>query len=252
MLGLTAGSAQAPASADVTSIRPDSAVTRHRTAKIDGVEIFYREAGPADAPVVLLLHGFPTSSHMFRNLIPLLADRYRVIAPDYPGFGQSASADRATSTYTLREVRRHGGRTYSTQLGADALRAVRDGLRRARRLPPGDQASRTRPRTHRPERQRLREGPARILDADQGLLGRPAKNRDGARGVPRSPRPRSSSTPTACSDRHAHRVPTTGCTIRPCSIVPATARSSSTCSTTDERRAVSEVPGLLPAPSRRR
>ena len=56
---------------------------------VDGFKIFYREAGPRDAPVLLLLHGFPTSSHMFRDLIPLLADRYRVIAPDLPGFGQS-------------------------------------------------------------------------------------------------------------------------------------------------------------------
>src|SRR5262249_5140459 len=64
-------------------------VTYYRTKTIDGMKIFYREAGPANAPVVLLLHGFPTSSHMFRNLIPELADRYHVIAPDYPGFGQS-------------------------------------------------------------------------------------------------------------------------------------------------------------------
>jgi len=76
-------------------------VTHHRTAKIDGVTIFYREAGPADAPVVLLLHGFPTSSHMFRNLIPALADRYHVIAPDYPGFGQSDMPDRARFAYTF-------------------------------------------------------------------------------------------------------------------------------------------------------
>jgi pimeloyl-ACP methyl ester carboxylesterase len=56
---------------------------------VDGFNIFYREAGPRDAPVLLLLHGFPTSSHMFCDLIPLLADKYRVIAPDLPGFGQS-------------------------------------------------------------------------------------------------------------------------------------------------------------------
>lgn len=61
----------------------------YRTVDIDGVKVFYREAGPKDAPIVLLLHGFPTSSHMFRNLIPKLADRYHVIAPDYPGYGQS-------------------------------------------------------------------------------------------------------------------------------------------------------------------
>ena len=64
-------------------------VTHYRTATVDGIKIFYREAGPKDAPVVVLLHGFPTSSHMFRNLIPALADRYHVIAPDYPGFGFS-------------------------------------------------------------------------------------------------------------------------------------------------------------------
>jgi pimeloyl-ACP methyl ester carboxylesterase len=76
-------------------------VTHHRTARVDGLDIFYREAGPADAPVVLLLHGFPTSSHMFRNLIPALADHYRAIAPDYPGFGQSDMPDRVRFAYTF-------------------------------------------------------------------------------------------------------------------------------------------------------
>lgn len=76
-------------------------VTHHRNVKIDGVNIFYREAGPADAPVLLLLHGFPTSSHMFRNLIPALADRYRLIAPDYPGYGQSDMPDRSKFAYTF-------------------------------------------------------------------------------------------------------------------------------------------------------
>jgi pimeloyl-ACP methyl ester carboxylesterase len=64
--------------------------TLHKTITVNGQEIFYREAGPVDAPVILLLHGFPTSSHMFRNLIPALADRYHLVAPDYPGFGNSA------------------------------------------------------------------------------------------------------------------------------------------------------------------
>ena len=76
-------------------------VTYYRTKTIDGIKIFYREAGPANALVVLLLHGFPTSSHMFRNLIPELADRYHVIAPDYPGYGQSDMPDRATFSYTF-------------------------------------------------------------------------------------------------------------------------------------------------------
>jgi pimeloyl-ACP methyl ester carboxylesterase len=81
--------------------RPQIPVVHYHTVSIDGVEVFYRDAGPPEAPVLLLLHGFPTSSHMFRNLIPLLADRYRVIAPDYPGFGQSAMPDRKDFSYTF-------------------------------------------------------------------------------------------------------------------------------------------------------
>jgi len=77
------------------------AVVHYNTKTIDGVNVFYREAGRKDAPVVLLLHGFPTSSHMFRNLIPLLADRYHVIAPDYPGFGQSDAPDHTKFTYSF-------------------------------------------------------------------------------------------------------------------------------------------------------
>ena len=67
----------------------NTAAVSYHTVDIDGVKVFYREAGPKNAPTVLLLHGFPTSSHMFRELIPRLADRYHVIAPDYPGYGQS-------------------------------------------------------------------------------------------------------------------------------------------------------------------
>jgi pimeloyl-ACP methyl ester carboxylesterase len=81
--------------------REEKPVTRYRSATVQGVELFYREAGPADAPAVVLLHGFPTSSHMYRNLIPALADRYRVIAPDYPGFGQSGVPDRKAFQYTF-------------------------------------------------------------------------------------------------------------------------------------------------------
>ena len=73
----------------------------HRTIRIDGLDIFYREAGPRDAPTVLLLHGFPTSSHMFRNLIPALADKYHVVAPDYPGFGNSSAPSVKEFNYTF-------------------------------------------------------------------------------------------------------------------------------------------------------
>lgn len=64
--------------------------TLHKTVNVDGLDIFYREAGPQDAPTILLLHGFPTSSQMFRNLIPALSDKFHLVAPDYPGFGNSA------------------------------------------------------------------------------------------------------------------------------------------------------------------
>ncbi len=73
----------------------------YRTAKIDSLEIFYREAGPKGAPTILLLHGFPTSSHMFRNLIPALADEFHVVAPDYPGFGSSSMPSVLDFDYTF-------------------------------------------------------------------------------------------------------------------------------------------------------
>jgi pimeloyl-ACP methyl ester carboxylesterase len=74
---------------------------RHRYAEIDGQQLFYREAGPADAPALLLLHGFPASSFMFRNLIPLLSDRYHVIAPDHLGFGLSDAPPAEEFDYTF-------------------------------------------------------------------------------------------------------------------------------------------------------
>ena len=63
----------------------------YRTLTVDGLNVFYREAGPVDAPTIVLLHGFPSSSHMFRGLIPALAETFHLVAPDYPGFGYSAS-----------------------------------------------------------------------------------------------------------------------------------------------------------------
>ncbi|MFI7658035.1 alpha/beta fold hydrolase [Micromonospora parva] len=74
---------------------------RHRTVDVDGIAIFYREAGPVDAPVVLLPHGYPSSSFQFRHLLPALADRWHVIAPDYPGFGYSALPDPDRFAYTF-------------------------------------------------------------------------------------------------------------------------------------------------------
>jgi pimeloyl-ACP methyl ester carboxylesterase len=77
------------------------ATVYYRTTTVDGLRIFYREAGPTDAPVILLLHGFPSSSRMFDALLPTLGRRYHLIAPDYPGFGQSDAPDPKTFAYTF-------------------------------------------------------------------------------------------------------------------------------------------------------
>jgi len=107
---MTAVAYPVSASADdpVTSVQPAKPAAQtseskvaHRTVNINGLDIFYREAGPKDAPTVLLLHGFPTSSQMFRNLIPSLADKYHVVAPDYPGFGHSSMPSRDKFSYTF-------------------------------------------------------------------------------------------------------------------------------------------------------
>jgi pimeloyl-ACP methyl ester carboxylesterase len=76
----------------------------YRSADIDGLKVFYREAGTAGAPKLLLLHGFPSSSHMFRDLIPLLADRFHIVAPDLPGFGRSDMPSREAFAYTFDNI----------------------------------------------------------------------------------------------------------------------------------------------------
>jgi pimeloyl-ACP methyl ester carboxylesterase len=77
---------------------------KYRSVSVDDLKVFYREAGGEDAPALLLLHGFPSASHMFRDLIPLLADRFRLVAPDLPGFGQSDMPDRRNFTYTFDRI----------------------------------------------------------------------------------------------------------------------------------------------------
>lgn len=76
----------------------------YRNVAVNGIRIFYREAGRPDAPTLLLLHGFPSSSHMFRDLIPLLAGRFRLVAPDFPGFGQSDMPARGAYDYTFAKI----------------------------------------------------------------------------------------------------------------------------------------------------
>src|SRR6266849_3116269 len=80
-----------------------SRVTYH-TTQVDGLKIFYREAGPKDAPTIVLLHGFPSSSHMFRELIPRLSDKYHVVAPDYPGYGYSDAPSPELFAYTFEHL----------------------------------------------------------------------------------------------------------------------------------------------------
>jgi pimeloyl-ACP methyl ester carboxylesterase len=93
---LTALALTAPA-----AVAADPPKVRHKTVRVGDLDVFYREAGPKDAPAVLLLHGFPTSSQMFRSLIPALADRFHVVAPDYPGFGHSSMPPRDKFRYTF-------------------------------------------------------------------------------------------------------------------------------------------------------
>src|SRR5262249_51192193 len=101
-LGLAVSGAALARSAPVRAEQTATAEqvrTRYKSAQIDGRKLFYREAGAPTAPALLLLHGFPTSSHMFRDLIPALADRYHVVAPDYPGFGYSDFPEREAFHY---------------------------------------------------------------------------------------------------------------------------------------------------------
>jgi len=99
--GLTkSAAAEKPAPAR-SNARSDKVRVFYKSVKVGDLDIFYREAGSTNAPTVLLLHGFPTSSQMFRNLIPALADRYHVVAPDYPGFGHSSMPSRDKFAYTF-------------------------------------------------------------------------------------------------------------------------------------------------------
>jgi pimeloyl-ACP methyl ester carboxylesterase len=91
---------------------------RYQHATVDGIKIFYREAGSKTAPTILLLHGFPTSSHMFRDLIPALADRYHVVAPDLPGFGFSDAPDRKRFRYTFENLAKVIG-SFTQTIGLD-------------------------------------------------------------------------------------------------------------------------------------
>jgi len=122
--GLASVGVVAPVTAATASqpSAPDSARSprvTYQTTSIDGLDIAYREAGPKDAPTIVLLHGFPTSSHMFRDLIPQLADSYRVIAPDFPGFGLSSAPSVDEWDYTFDNIANVVD-TLLEQVGADS------------------------------------------------------------------------------------------------------------------------------------
>src|ERR1700727_738558 len=96
--------------------------TVYQSADVDGLSVFYREAGPADRPTILLLHGFPSSSRMWEPLLTRLADAFHLIAPDYPGFGHSDAPDRAGFAYTFDHLAEIIGRfTEQLRLGRSTL-----------------------------------------------------------------------------------------------------------------------------------
>jgi pimeloyl-ACP methyl ester carboxylesterase len=101
LIAATAALSFAASMAQAQPATSDSSTTSYHTVMIDGLNIFYREAGPKNAPTILLLHGYPSSSRMFATLIPLLADRYHLVAPDYPGFGESDAPAASEFHYTF-------------------------------------------------------------------------------------------------------------------------------------------------------
>jgi pimeloyl-ACP methyl ester carboxylesterase len=106
LLALSVAIACMTAPASAQDLRSSRRSISYHTVEIDGLTIFYREAGPANAPIVLMLHGFPSSSRMWEPLLPLLADKYHVIAPDYPGFGHSSARSPSSFEYTFDNLAR--------------------------------------------------------------------------------------------------------------------------------------------------
>ena len=222
----------------VTSVQPAQPAAQtseskvaHRTVKIGDLDIFYREAGPKDAPTILLLHGFPTSSQMFRNLIPALADKYHVVAPDYPGYGHSSMPPHDKFAYTFDNLAKVIDE-FTEKLGLTRVRPLRAGLRRSGRLPPGRQAPGADHRHRGAERQRLRRGARqRLLEADQGVL-EGAEEQGEARRHPQSAHLRGDQV--AVHERgeelRSSSAPTARPTTSSCSTARATTRSNSTCS----------------------
>ena len=203
--------------------------TRYRTATVDGLEVFYREAGDP-RPTLLLLHGFPTSSHMFRNLIDALADEYHLIAPDHIGFGRSATPAVDGVRVQLRQAHRdHGGLLDQLGLtGSPVHPRLRRPDRPAHRQPP----PRPRHRADHAERQRLRRGLHTVLGRPLRPRQGPGRQRAEVRELLKPDAP-AGSTPTACPPTGwTGSPPRPGCSTRPGWTAPATRRSSCSCSGT--------------------
>ena len=179
----------------------------YRTASVDGLKVFYREAGDPKAPTVLLLHGFPTSSHMYRELIPALADRYHVVAPDLPGFGFTRAPDRSGFKYSFDHLAEVIER-FTEVLGLESLRPLRLRLRRAGRLPPCHSTSRADHGADFAERQRVSRRVKRGMESDPDLLeGSFAEKPCGPTRIPKA-----RNDPVAVHARRADaRAAVTGC-----------------------------------------
>ena len=148
----------------------------------DGLKLFYREAGSKASPTIVLLHGFPSSSHMFRDLIPQLADKFHVIAPDYVGFGYSDAPDASTFEYTFDNLAALIEELLFRRPRFEKVQHLRSGLRRAGGLSHCLQAS-GRDRGHRgAERKRLCGGNWRGVRSDEAVLGESQRG-DGEAGA---------------------------------------------------------------------
>ncbi len=143
--------------------------THHRTVNVDGLDIFYREAGAKPAPTILLLYGFPTSSQMFRNLIPALADQFHVVAPDYPGFGHSAMPTVEAFDYTFNRLADIMDR-FVQQLGLNTYSLYVMDYGAPHRVSLSRQTPRAGSGIDRAKWQRIRRGTPRLLETISGLL----------------------------------------------------------------------------------
>ncbi len=174
---------------------------KYRYEDVDGLKVFYREAGHADASALLLLHGFPSASHMFRDLIPLLADRFHIIAPDLPGFSQSEMPARSRFTYTFGDIADVIDRfTEVVCLKRFAIYVFDYGAPTG--LPDRYKTSGPHHRNNLPERQCLRGGIERELEPHPCLLARPVTSQSRSpSGLPDAGGDTSGNTPTAWPTR---------------------------------------------------